>query len=654
MEDGPRRDKSPESNYEISSVKARISRVFSDLNQPGNALRELMQVARELCHADTSYILAKDPTWDRVRVVEIEGLELSKKREYLDRHLAPLWQDLPLAHGCTTPREGDAFEIDGATLHQAFGPFHRYILQCFSCPSGQVAAFFVTSDTATVPLTTTENEALTELSAAIGMIFDLFINQSQWTIDKKRAEVTDKLARIVGDITVSTDELTQLVCEAAAELVSGSEGIFRMLSKDKSHLVLRGHSNTSSSSLGEENELDVGLPGFVLKSGLAVLVGHLGAMISIPEDAADSVVASATYGSSVAVPLVGSEGEILGTLGVLHRKPFRFGKQEQQELSRLAALVVAGLQHRAALALALSEANKNKMLAAAMEQVNVGLAVIDTNGIFQFVNTTFADLHDLSVTELIGRHHSTMHSEQIEDEAKDHINDAVKFGGTANEDIHRAKHDGSNVVCWSVTTPFFDESGERNGSIITVRDMTERVDKEERLLHEASHDPLTGLLNRKGILSHLAYELAHTQEDRLTGLLYIDLDSFKTINDTLGHASGDQLLQVLSSRLRTSLRPGDHVGRLGGDEFVVILTSLQNKYQAKEIADRIARRINLDPITMDNEVIQVTASIGVGLARKGETNAESLLHHSDRAMYKAKVGPDPVYFARSSKPALDK
>jgi diguanylate cyclase (GGDEF)-like protein len=159
---------------------------------------------------------------------------------------------------------------------------------------------------------------------------------------------------------------------------------------------------------------------------------------------------------------------------------------------------------------------------------------------------------------------------------------------------------------------------------------------QERLTHQATHDPLTGLPNRMLMHRHLDRLLAG-QDDRPVGLLFLDIDRFKLINDTLGHGTGDELLIATAHRLQANLRPTDMVGRIGGDEFVVMVSDARDAAHVLEVAERIRLGFR-SPFRFDAREIPITASIGVALqvaSERGAT-AETLFRDADTAMYQAK------------------
>jgi diguanylate cyclase (GGDEF)-like protein/PAS domain S-box-containing protein len=174
------------------------------------------------------------------------------------------------------------------------------------------------------------------------------------------------------------------------------------------------------------------------------------------------------------------------------------------------------------------------------------------------------------------------------------------------------------------------------GIVLNCRDISERKLFEDQLAHQAFHDPVTGLANRALFADRVQHALARaTREQSTVGVIFIDLDDFKTINDSLGHASGDAVLQEVAHRMRAAVRPTDTVARFGGDEFAVLVEEVQRSQEAVDVAERVLEALNT-PIDTGHKELFVGASVGLCLTNGDLVDAADLLRNADVAMYMAK------------------
>jgi diguanylate cyclase (GGDEF)-like protein len=203
--------------------------------------------------------------------------------------------------------------------------------------------------------------------------------------------------------------------------------------------------------------------------------------------------------------------------------------------------------------------------------------------------------------------------------------------------------DGERVL--GVLTVYFDEprrpSAAESGLLELAAHLAdiaiERTHAQAQLAHQAAHDALTGLPNRVVFLDRIALALARTQRSRSSvAVLFLDLDRFKFINDSLGHHAGDRLLRALSKRLQEVVRPGDTVARFGGDEFTILCEGIADEAHALAIAERVGQ-VATAPFSLGDAEVFVTMSIGIALASGGRVRPESLVENADAAMYRAKA-----------------
>jgi diguanylate cyclase (GGDEF)-like protein/PAS domain S-box-containing protein len=216
---------------------------------------------------------------------------------------------------------------------------------------------------------------------------------------------------------------------------------------------------------------------------------------------------------------------------------------------------------------------------------------------------------------------------------------AVRPYGTVVIEVTMHHRDGRVCQAEMTITNLLDDENVR-GLVLNTRDISERKELEEQLVHEAFHDALTKLANRALFKDRVDLSLRRRQNsDASVSVLFLDLDGFKEVNDSLGHAAGDQLLIEVADRLRASVRPEDTVARFGGDEFAVLIESVADSQDAEVVAARIVAGLN-GALQIDSQEIHVRASIGIATAGPDAEDTDQLMRNADLAMYHAKAAGD--------------
>ena len=263
----------------------------------------------------------------------------------------------------------------------------------------------------------------------------------------------------------------------------------------------------------------------------------------------------------------------------------------------------------------------------------------DREGRFTLVNRAVAEVYGTTVEALIGKSDADFNSDQNEVEhfRRDDLEvmDSLREKFIAEELITDAH--GRKRWLQTIKRPIIDLEGRADQVLGVATDITHHKELEQQLAHAALHDSLTGLPNRALFRDRLKLELAATRRfpRQRFAAIFVDLDRFKLVNDSLGHDVGDGLLVAAAERLLSSVRPGDTVARWGGDEFTILLTGIASAQEAQELALAIHRRL-CEPMLLDGQEVFVTASLGLALGGSGYSSPEEILRDADTAMYRAK------------------
>lgn len=268
----------------------------------------------------------------------------------------------------------------------------------------------------------------------------------------------------------------------------------------------------------------------------------------------------------------------------------------------------------------------------------VGMALVDPQGRWLQVNQALSQIVGYKGEDLVGKSfHSLVHTNglgaalmQIHQLLEGHI---PSFQ-LEQQCLHKLGH--AIWVIWNVSL-VRDMATKEHRLIFQWQDITDRKRAEAQLLHDAFHDGLTGLPNRALFLDHVKLEMERRKRNpnRQLAILFLDLDRFKIINDSLGHAVGDQLLKAISGRLKNCLRSGDTIARLGGDEFTILLEDIQYQRDSIEVANRIQRALE-EPFSLNGNDVYVNVSIGIAESSLEYEYPEDMVRDADTAMYRAK------------------
>ena len=279
-----------------------------------------------------------------------------------------------------------------------------------------------------------------------------------------------------------------------------------------------------------------------------------------------------------------------------------------------------------------------RLWATIFEATSEGILVIDRKNIILLANTALARASGYRIEEMLGRDPEFLQPSAASSERHPGIVERVAAAGSWQGEFSLRKKNGEITPHWLVLNTVRDEQGEPSHVIALFVDISERKAQEEKIRHLAHHDALTGLPNR--LLFDERLRLSLQQADRhqeRVALLYIDLDRFKNINDSLGHHVGDCLLQSVARRLSEVIRAGDTVCRQGGDEFVVILNAVADVQEVAHVVERRLIPLVLQTHEICDVALHISCSVGIAIYPDDAADMETLMRHADTAMYSAKA-----------------
>ncbi|MDD2742424.1 MAG: diguanylate cyclase [Rhodocyclaceae bacterium] len=312
----------------------------------------------------------------------------------------------------------------------------------------------------------------------------------------------------------------------------------------------------------------------------------------------------------------------------------------QQEIlinERTEELSVANTQLRSEIEERKQRENELKISAAVMENAAEGIMVTDGDNRIIRVNPAFTAITGYRPAEVLGKKPDILGSQRHEAGFFKQLWADLEQHGRWSGDIWNRRKDGAAFLCSLAISTISERESGVGRYVATFTDITQRKEAEEQLRHRASSDPLTDLPNRAMFFDRLQQALLQARRyEHPFALLYVDLDHFKEVNDSLGHAAGDQLLIETARRLLDAVRESDTVARLGGDEFAIILEQLSSAQEIEEIARRIVTDLAL-PFKLKAGVAHVSGSIGIAIYPTGGDDTDTLTHNADRALYQAKA-----------------
>ena len=339
--------------------------------------------------------------------------------------------------------------------------------------------------------------------------------------------------------------------------------------------------------------------------------------------------ASAGLGACWSQPIMSSEGRVLGTFAIYHSKPTSPSDDDIwliETEANLAALVIEKDRDRAQLELA----------ASVFTHAREGILITDANANIVDVNETFTTITGYSRSEVLGQNASILQSGRHNTGFFQQMWNDLNTKDFWTGEMWNRRKNGDIFAQMQTISTVRDRAGKPIHYVGLFTDITQLKEHQQQLEYSAHYDALTRLPNRVLLADRLKQGLARSQRNNSSlAVLYIDLDGFKGVNDNHGHEMGDQLLITIAHRWSEVLREGDTLARIGGDEFIVILVDLVNTNDYEMILQRLLQAAT-EPVSLNDQLLRVSASIGVTLYPQDGPDADQLMRHADQAMYLAK------------------
>jgi diguanylate cyclase (GGDEF)-like protein/PAS domain S-box-containing protein len=343
-----------------------------------------------------------------------------------------------------------------------------------------------------------------------------------------------------------------------------------------------------------------------------------------------SVAAQAGLRACWSIPFKDENGQILGTFGIYYgqtQAPNQIDMDLIGEFARITGLAVQRV--RASIAL--------RQAAAVFQSTREGILITDLDSRITSINPAFTQITGYEEADVLGRNPKLLQSGRHDKAYFLSMWASIQQTGHWQGEIWNRRKDGEPYPQLLTISTVRDDRGLPTHYAGVMTDISQLKRSEARLEHLAHYDPLTNLPNRLLLLSRMQHALEQAErQQRQVAVLFIDLDRFKDVNDSLGHPIGDKLLEILAQRMRKRLRENDTLGRLGGDEFLVVLEGLERPEDAAGVAQNLIQELE-QPFTLPRgHEVYIGASIGISVYPGDGQDANALIQHADVAMYQAK------------------
>lgn len=349
-------------------------------------------------------------------------------------------------------------------------------------------------------------------------------------------------------------------------------------------------------------------------------------------------VIAATFGlgSCWSMPVRSEGNNIVGTFALSSfekRSPNAFHKSLLEIGAFIVGILLKRREHREQIQV---HEDRIRILGAAFEKAREGIMISNEHNQIVEVNQAFMDAFGYDYEEVMGQNPKILSSGRHDHLYYEMMWRAIDEEGYWSGEIWNRRKDGCEIVQWMSISVIYDTHTRSKSYLALTLDISQLKASEEKLSYMAFHDPLTGLANRIKLFDRIDQFIKRSRRSPSIGaLLYLDLDRFKNLNDSMGHTVGDQILVEVAERLSSRIRAHDLIARVGGDEFVLWLEDLQNVSEAEIVAEKFLSIFN-EPFDVNGDEYQIQGSIGIALYPQDARERDSLLKNADAAMYRAK------------------
>ena len=452
---------------------------------------------------------------------------------------------------------------------------------------------------------------------------------------RKMAERREKMRELTLEIIARGGSLHEVMAQVIASvesIYSGAMCSVLLMDSDGKHLL---------------NGAAPSLPGFFSKAIHGVKIGmgvgscataaFLGERIVVEDIASHpywatckDIAAAAGLRSCWSEPIISTSGAILGTFAIYRKEPSLPDDQKIALIESAANLISIAIER--------VRAEEELHLASSIyTNISEAVLVTDINNKIVALNPAFTKITGYTLDEIRGKEPSLLHYDQHDTAFFEAMWQEITQRGFWQGKVWSRRKDGEKFPRWLTINTIYNDEGNVQYYVATGSDITSKVRADELIWSQANYDFLTSLPNRHMFQDRLKQEIRKSlRDDSLLALLFIDLDHFKDVNDTLGHPVGDQLLIKAAERISSCVRDTDTVARMGGDEFTVTLPKLTSTIDAEKVAEQIISAL-AEPYFFNGESIYISASIGIAFCPNDTSDLDQLISNADQAMYSSKA-----------------